>query len=144
MTPERFAYLAEAYGADLQRWPIAERAAAQALLEHGDAASLDVLRQARRLDSLLDSYQLASPDPTLARRIAASALTARPLSFWSRYAGWLSRVGFVGVGLAGIAAGMLVASLSLPLPSASEALPSIFDQGGADIVFTVNAEESEQ
>ncbi len=144
MTPERFAYLAHAYGADLQRWPAAERAAAQGLLERGDAASLDVLQQARQLDSLLDCYQLAAPDPALARRIAASATSARPASFWSRYADWLSRVGFVGVGLAGIATGMLVASLSLPLPTSSEALPSIFDQGDADIVFTVNAEESEQ
>ncbi|NWA25819.1 hypothetical protein HX866_13055 [Pseudomonas gingeri] len=144
MTPERFAYLADAYGADLQRWPVAERVDARTLLERGDATSLLVLQQARQLDSLLDSYQLATPDPALARRIVASAPPARPTSFWSRYADWLSRVGFVGVGLAGIATGMLVASLSLPLPSASEALPSIFDQGDADIVFTVNAEESEQ
>ncbi|WP_248800359.1 hypothetical protein [Pseudomonas sp. MWU13-2105] len=144
MTPERFAYLADAYGADLQRWPAAERAAAQALLERGDTTSLQRLQQARQLDRLLDSYQLAPPDPALARRIAALAISARPLSFWSRYADWLSRVGFVGVGLAGIAAGILVVSLSLPLPTASEALPSVFDQGDADIVFTVNAEESEQ
>ncbi len=144
MTPERFAYLADAYGADLQRWPAAERSAAQALLERNDAASLQVLQQARQLDSLLDSYHLAPPDPALARRIAASAIPDRPESFWSRYADWLSRVGFVGVGLAGIATGILVASLSLPLPGASEALPSVFDQGDADIVFTVNAEESEQ
>lgn len=144
MTPERFAYLADAYGADLQRWPAAERSAALGLLERGDATSLQVLQQARQLDSLLDSYQLAPPDPALARRIAASAVMNKPVSFWSRYADWLSRVGFVGVGLAGIATGILVVSLSLPLPTASEALPSVFDQGDADIVFTVNAEESEQ
>ena len=144
MTPERFAYLADAYGADLQRWPVAERGAALGLLECGDVTSLQVLQQARQLDSLLDSYQLAPPDPALARRIAASAVMTKPVSFWSRYADWLSSVGFVGVGLAGIATGILVVSLSLPLSTASEALPSVFDQGDADIVFTVNAEESEQ
>ena len=144
MTPERFAYLADAYGADLQRWPAAEHKAALRLLERGDAALLHVLQQAQQLDNLLDSYQLAPLDPALGRRIVASADMAKPTSFLSRYADWLSRVGFVGVGLAGIATGILVVSLSLPLPTASEALPSVFDQGDADIVFTVNAEESEQ
>ena len=35
MTPERFVHLADAYGADLQRWPSAERAC---LLYTSDAA----------------------------------------------------------------------------------------------------------
>jgi hypothetical protein len=35
--------------------------------------------------------------------------------------------------------------LSVPLPTLGpEVLPSVFDQGDADVVFTVNAEESEQ
>jgi len=39
---------------------------------------------------------------------------------------------------------MLVVSLGLPLPSSSEALPSIFEQSDADIVMSINAEESDQ
>ena len=51
----------------------------------------------------------------------------------------------VGAGIAGIVTGMLVASMSVPLPMlSSEVLPSVFDQGDAEVVFTVNAEETEQ
>lgn len=35
MTPERFAHLADAYGADLQRWPAQEQGSARALLDSG-------------------------------------------------------------------------------------------------------------
>jgi len=144
MTPERFGHLADAYGADLRRWPAAERAGAQALLARGDAEVLDALEQARQLDRMLDRHQVPAPAPGLARRIAASATIAPRDAFWRRYADWLSRAGFVGVGLAGVAAGMLVASLSLPLPSASEILPSIFDQSDAEFVLSINAEEIDQ
>lgn len=143
MTPERFTHLADAYGADLQRWPASERADAQALLAEGRPELLEALDQARWLDGLLDSHQVAAPTPELFRRIVASAPIAAP-SFWGRHPGWLSRLGFVGAGLAGIAAGMLVVSLGLPLPSASETLPSIFEQSDADIVMSINAEESDQ
>lgn len=143
MTPERFAHLASAYGAHLQRWPVAEQAAAQALLDSGNASARDALHAANWLDAQLDSYQLAFVDPALARQICQSA--PRRASFWSRYAYWLSPAGLVGVGIAGIAAGVLVASLSVPLPMlSSDVLPSVFDQGDADVVFTVNAEETEQ
>ena len=143
MTPERFAHLADAYGASLHRWPIAERASAQALLNSGSASAQAALREVSWLDAQLDSHQLAYADPALARQIRDSA--PRRQSFWSRYANWLSPAGLVGAGLAGIAAGVLVASMSVPLPMlSSEVLPSVFDQGDADVVFTVNAEETEQ
>ncbi|MBK5417341.1 hypothetical protein [Pseudomonas sp. TH31] len=144
MTPERFTHLADAYGADLQRWPASERAGAQALLAEGTPELLEALSQARWLDGLLDSHRVAAPTPELIRRIVASAPAAAPPSFWGRHPGWLSRIGFVGAGLAGIAAGMLVVSLGLPLSSSSEALPSIFEQSDADIVMSINAEESDQ
>lgn len=143
MTPERFTHLADAYGADLQRWPANERAGARALLAEGHPELIEALDQARWLDGLLDSHQVAAPTPALIRSIVASAPVATP-SFWGRHPGWLSRMGFVGAGLAGIAAGMLTVSLSLPLPTSSEALPSIFEQSDADIVLSINAEESDQ
>ncbi|NWA66323.1 hypothetical protein [Pseudomonas reactans] len=143
MTLERFAYLADAYGANLQRWPLAERGAAQALLDGGNVSAREVLDQASWLDAQLDSHQLAFTDPALARQIRLSA--PRRMSFWSRYAAWLSPAGLVGVGIAGVVTGMLVASMSVPLPMVSaEVLPSVFDQGDAQVIFTVNAEESEQ
>lgn len=143
MTPERFAHLADAYGASLQRWPVAEQAAAQALLDSGNPSAREALHEANWLDRQLDSHQLAFADPALASRIRQSA--PRRASFWSRYANWLSPAGVVGVGIAGIAAGVLVASMSIPGPLlSSEVLPSVFDQGDAEVVFTVNAEEAEQ
>lgn len=96
MTPERFVYLADAYGADLHRWPAAEQVAAQALLDSGDVNALDAVHQARWLDRRLDSHAPAFADPALIRQIRQSA----PRSFWSRYAGWLSPAGLVGVGIA--------------------------------------------
>ncbi|WAH56917.1 hypothetical protein LZ023_28595 [Pseudomonas silvicola] len=141
MTPERFEHLADAYGADLRRWPAAEQVAARALLASRNARALAAVAQAGHLDALLDSHRIAAADPAFARRIVASAPSA---SFWRSHWNWWSRLGWVGVGVAGIAAGMLVASLSLPLGSGAEALPSIFDQNDADIVFTLNAEDSEQ
>lgn len=143
MTPERFAYLADAYGADLQRWPLAEQSAAQALLDSGNASAREALHAAGWLDAHLDCHQLAFLDPALARQIRQSA--PRRASFWSRYAGWLSPAGLVGVGIAGVATGMLVASMSVPLPMVSaEVLPSVFDQGDAQVIFSVNAEDTEQ
>jgi hypothetical protein len=143
MTPERFAYLADAYGADLQRWPAADQGSAQILLDTGNGQARAALAQADWLDRQLDSHQLAVADPALARQIRQSASTRR--SFWSRYANWLSPAGLIGVGIAGIVTGMLVASMSVPLPMLSaDVLPSVFDQGDAQVVFTVNAEEAEQ
>lgn len=144
MTPQRFADLADAYGSDPRRWPAAEREAAQALLALGAPRELEVLRQAAQLDRLLDKHRVGVPDPALVRRIIASAPTASPDAFWAPLAGWLSRAGFIGAGLAGIAAGILVMSLNGPLPASNEGLPSIFDQGDSDIVLNLSAEEADQ
>ncbi|EFQ63632.1 hypothetical protein [Pseudomonas lactucae] len=142
MTSERFAYLADAYGADLRRWPAAEQRSAQALLDAGNVQARNALAAAGWLDTQLDSHQIFT-DPALVRQIRQSA--PRPASFWSRYANWLSPAGLVGVGVAGIVTGMLVASMSVPLPMvSSEVLPSVFDQGDAQVIFSVNAEETEQ
>lgn len=143
MTPERFAHLAHAYGAQLQRWPAAERDAARQLLASDDAQANAALQQAQWLDGHLDQYLLAAPSPQLAQRIVASA-NPRP-SLWNRWFGWLFPASFVGVGVAGVLAGMLVASLALPLPSPHEALPSLFDSGDADVVLSLDtAEDTEQ
>jgi hypothetical protein len=143
MTPERFAYLADAYGADLKRWPPAEQGPARALLDSGNAVAGAALMDASWLDAQLDSHQLAFDDSALARQIRQSA--PRPASLWSRYARWLSPASLLGAGVVGVVAGMLVASMSVPLPMLSaDVLPSVFDQGDAEVVFSVNAEETEQ
>ena len=144
MTPERFRDLANAYGGNVQRWPTSEQADAQALIDCHHATALDALHEARWLDTQLDSHCLAPAPAELVRRIIASGVPPARRSFWSRHTDWLSRIGFVGAGLAGIAAGMLVVSLGLPVRNASDALPSIFEQSDAEIVMSLNVEEMEQ
>lgn len=145
MTPERFIHLADAYGADLAHWPAAEREDARTLLAQRNPQALAALQQAAWLDNRLDNHRAPLADPLLMRQIVASAYaTEPPSSFWRRYADWLSRLGFVGVGLAGIAAGMLIASMSLPLSSAPDLLPSVFDHGEADLMLGIDSEEGEQ
>jgi hypothetical protein len=144
MTPERFAHLADAYGADLKHWPEAEREDARTLIARGDTRVLVALDQAAWLDQQLDTHHAAQPDVRLIQQVVASAFAVERPSFRSRFSNWLPRLGFVGAGLAGIAAGMLVTSLSLPLTGTPDALPSIFDHGDADLMLSLDAEESEQ
>jgi hypothetical protein len=139
MTPHRFTELAEAYGGDLQRWPSAERDAAQALLASDDGALNAILRQASWLDGQLDRHPLPAVSPHLVHRIVADA--TRAPSFWVRSFSWLFGASFVGVGLAGVAAGILVASLTLPLAVEHEALPNVFDSGDGDVVLNLDAAE---
>lgn len=142
MTPHRFTELAEAYGGDLQRWPSAERDSAQALLASGDSTLNAVLRQASWLDEQLDRHPLPAVSPQLARQIVADAMQEQ--SFWARSFSWLFGASFVGIGIAGVAAGILVASLALPLAVEHEALPNVFDSGDGDVVFNLDAAEETQ
>ncbi|WP_430445587.1 MAG: hypothetical protein ACQZ2J_30660 [Pseudomonas piscis] len=145
MTPERFVQLADAYGADLGRWPAGEREAAREVLDSGHPQAFAALQQADWLDRRLDRHPVPKPSPELVRRIIASAAPyQRRASFWGRHHTWLASLGWAGVGLSGIAAGMLAVTLSLPLPHSSEALPSVFDQSDAEFVLSINTEEAEQ
>ncbi|WP_448192414.1 hypothetical protein [Azospirillum sp. sgz301742] len=58
MNIERFRHLAEAYGAEIERWPAADQDAARALSERSGEARR-VLAQGRILDAWLD---LAAPE----------------------------------------------------------------------------------
>jgi hypothetical protein len=58
MTPTRFQFLLDAYGADLRRWPEPERDAAAALLASSPEAA-EAQRAVRRLDR---SLERAAPD----------------------------------------------------------------------------------
>ncbi|WP_062382297.1 hypothetical protein [Pseudomonas abietaniphila] len=144
MTPERFAQLADAYGANLNHWPEAVREDARRLIATGDSRVSVALDQAAWLDKRLDTHQAAQPDVLLMQKIVASAFAVERRSFWARYSTWLPSMGFVGVGLAGIAAGMLVVSLSLPLTGTPDVLPSVFDHGDADLMLSLDVGENEQ
>jgi hypothetical protein len=75
MTRQQFEHLLDAYGADLQRWPDAQRQAARALIARDDAARA-AHDEAARLDALLDTF--APPAPHDAADRVAAALRALP------------------------------------------------------------------
>lgn len=111
MTLDRFSNLTDAYGADLRRWPEAERAGAKALLARDARAQL-LRDEAVLLDGLLD----AAPRPVVSHlvreRVLASASTAglktRPAwRFWSRLA-WFAGAGWAAAAFAGVAFGFSV------------------------------------
>jgi hypothetical protein len=76
MRIERFTLMLDAYGANPDRWPDAERAGALALLEQS-APARELLRSAAALDTLLDRAPPATSDPELARRVLAGAPGAK-------------------------------------------------------------------
>lgn len=81
----RFEVLLDAYGADPERWPEAERAAALALLQR-DPDARAMRAQAARIDALLGLAEPVEPSPALVARILAAApapagAKRRPLSF---------------------------------------------------------------
>jgi hypothetical protein len=129
MTPERFRQLIEAYGAAPRQWPEAERREAEAFLASGDPA---VLSDARELDLFLAAHEVAPAEPDLVRRIVMSAPHRRASRRW-----WLSGVGLVGAGAAGVAAGVLALTLTAPLspPPAHADGSSVFDQTDAGTAF---------
>jgi len=84
----RFAVLLDAYGADPERWPEGERAAALALLRREPEAQA-LRARAARLDALLAVAAASQPSPALVARILAAApapagATRRPLAFLRR------------------------------------------------------------
>ncbi|AMH42912.1 MAG: hypothetical protein M3O74_00725 [Pseudomonadota bacterium] len=143
MTPERFRRLTEAYGAMPEHWPQAERADAQALVAGRDPEALAALADAGSLDLLLSAHTVAAPGNDLIRRIVEASpvgsSTRKPA--WKKPEWWLSGAGFVGVGVAGIAAGVLVISLTTSLSGTAGGPPSLFDQTGESTVFNSSASD---
>jgi hypothetical protein len=106
MTEDRFRALAEAYGADLRRWPLAERDAAQAFLEANADAAAAILELERALEAQLEAY-IVEPSPSLRGRVIDIAPRARAVDRTWR---WITALG-LGLGLAasvvaGVAAGV--------------------------------------
>ncbi len=146
MTPERFRRLTEAYGAMPEHWPLAERAEAKALLAQRDPAVLAALAEARSLDLVLSRHDVAAPESDLIRRILASApsTSLRQAPSWKRPNWWISGAGLVGVGVAGIAAGVLAISLTASFSGSGATPPSLFDQTGESTVFSNASDWSDQ
>ena len=104
MKAERLHELADAYGADLRRWPASERAFAESLIA-ADPSLKAVLDQAAALDALLD----AAPEP-----VPSAALTARILAAAPRAKGRLGEaIWYLGAGWAAAACAGVVAGVGL-------------------------------
>lgn len=109
MTPERFTEIVDAYGANPQRWPQAERAQALAFASaHPDAAE-PVLAAAASLDRRLSLHATEPASARLERLILDSAPRRIPVkgeSRWSR--GVWHGAGLAAAGLAGVVVGAIV------------------------------------
>ena len=116
MTPERFRVLLDSCGADLRRWPAAERDAAHALLASDPAGVRVAYAEAAMLDRDLDAHEIAAPGAALIDRIAAaagSAASAGRAKPWWRVEPFWPRAGWALTGMAGAVAGALVVSVAL-------------------------------
>ena len=105
MTIERLKALAEAYGADLRRWPASERPFAESLIAT-DPAARAALDEAAALDVLLDASPRSTPSAALAARILAAAPKAREARAHLGRIFWFLGAGWAAAACAGVVAGV--------------------------------------
>ena len=103
MNAERFKTLAEAYGANLDRWPAGEREAAVAFMAE-DADAQVWLADAEGLDSLLDQSPASAPSAVLREEIIKGGSRARQIA-WPQAPRWVSGAGLAAACLLGAFAG---------------------------------------
>ncbi|WP_296817251.1 hypothetical protein [Brevundimonas sp.] len=105
MTRDRFRTLVHAYGGDPRRWPVKERAAAEAFARD-DSEAGDLLALARELDDLLADAPSLEARPEFRQAILDRAPRARRgLRRISRL-GWLSGAGWAAAAAAGAVFGV--------------------------------------
>lgn len=105
MTIERLKALAEAYGADLRRWPASERPFAESLVTT-DPAARAALEEAAAMDVLLDASPRPTPSAALAARILAAAPKAREARAHLGRIFWFLGAGWAAAACAGVVAGV--------------------------------------
>ena len=128
MNAEQFITLTEAYGADINRWPVAYQKPATEVIAHNLPAIKHALEQAAILDAMFDSSALlANPnlktERALLDRIVASA-PRQKISIWHAWITWpwIRWYGLAGAGLAGTVAGAFFVSIWMSgmLPESAE------------------------
>ena len=110
MDRSRFLALAEAYGADLRRWPDGERAAAQAYQAAEPEAARAVLAQADVLDDLLFASRPPQPSVALRDRVIAAAARSPRRASWRARLGLAMGAGWAAAACAGVVAGVVMTS----------------------------------
>jgi len=138
MDRARFEYLLDAYGADFRRWPLDERASAEAFARENAEALSALLNAAHALDAKLNLAGVAqAPSAGLSDRILAAAPRARVMPKRTNFApaGWaLAACTLLGV-LIGYGGGALAAPSADQddyFTAAFEAPPAVTDAGDQD------------
>ena len=104
MKAERLHELADAYGADLRRWPASERAFAESLLA-ADPSLKAVLDEAATLDALLNAAPAPVPSAALTARVLAAAPQRKTRGRLGK-AVWYLGAGWAAAACAGVVAGV--------------------------------------
>lgn len=104
MKAERLHELADAYGADLRRWPASERAFAESLLA-ADPSLKAVLDEAATLDALLNAAPAPVPSPALTARVLAVAPQRKARGRLGKGV-WYLGAGWAAAACAGVVAGV--------------------------------------
>ncbi len=123
MTPERFAVLAGAYGADPDRWPEAEREQALAFQRARPDQAQAVLEREAALDAALACWTVSGPGADLSGRVMAGLSRGRSLRL--RWRVFLSGLGAAVTLAGGVAAGISVLALPQAGDQVSGALYSL-------------------
>lgn len=114
MDATRFEALAEAYGGDIERWPVAERLGARTYRLTDPTIAANVLAVADALDGLMS----VSPQPVFAGVLRERLLAQSPRRPGWRSAGtWLSGAGLAAACLAGVLFGANVSGRLASDPS---------------------------
>lgn len=110
MKVERFQELAEAYGADLRRWPATDRTAAEALRLAEPVMVERLLFEAAGTDAVLHASQTPQVSMALRDRVIASAtaagLSPRRMQWIAGRLAWLSGAGWAAAACAGVIFGL--------------------------------------
>jgi len=110
MKVERFQELAEAYGADLRRWPATERAAAETLRLAQPVMSERLLFEAAKTDAVLHTSSTPQVSMALRDRVIASAtaagLSPQRVQRIARRLAWFSGAGWAAAACAGVVFGL--------------------------------------
>ena len=111
MNTERYERLAEAYGADIGRWPQADREAARVFQAREPEAARRILAEAAALDHLLHRWSTPAPGAALRERVLAGA--PRPRAARRGFGFWLSGAGLAAAGVAGLIVGIAGSSAAV-------------------------------
>ena len=110
MKVERFQELADAYGADLRRWPTTDRAAAEALRLAQPVMIERLLFEAAKTDAVLHTSSTPQVSMALRDRVIASAtaagLSPRRMQWIAGRLAWLSGAGWAAAACAGVVFGL--------------------------------------